>query len=122
MTAIWTCTVGSLTTDRADLPDGCALPMSRAVEAVAAQLGLTDIFVFSGWGQDHLDESHLAVVEKRNILDDPTHQQAWLTARQIIEDFILEAPADINDGRTSAAIGALCELIWHNGRRSGVAS
>lgn len=117
MTAIWTCTIGSLTTDRDSLPRGCDLPMRRAVEPVAESLGLRDIFIFSGWGQDYLDEAHLAVVEGRDVRDNPAHEEAWLTARQMVEDLVLQAPADIDDGRTRDAISALSELIFHTGKR-----
>lgn len=116
MTAIWTCTIGSLTFDREQLPSGCDLPMRRAVEAVAEDLGLTDVFVFSGWGQNYLDESHLAVVEGRDVRSDPAHEGAWLKARQIIEDLVIQGPADISDRRTETAISVMGELIFHLGR------
>jgi hypothetical protein len=114
---IWTATIGHTDLKRIDdyPPPGSDQPMRRAVEEAFERItGVSPNITFSGFGQKYLDESHLAVIEERNVLDDPAHEAAWNMAKDIVEDIVLEGlyEYEMLDRRATHAIEALTELIW----------
>lgn len=116
---IWNATIGHTDLERDSLPGGSNLRLRHAVEQAFTMLtGLEPNIMFTGMGPKHLDEAHLAVVEHRNLLDDPSHHAAWERARTLVEMFVLHAAEmfDGDDQRQSAAVSALCELIWYRNK------
>lgn len=117
MPAIWDCTVVDLTVNHDDLPHTADWPMRRAVAAAWSGLvGADPQGVASGWGRRYLGEAELAALENR--APDPRHYECWAIARSIVETAGGDAGPEWSGERQrwDAAVSALAELLYHNGR------